>query len=312
MTVIAGIDEVGYGPSLGPLVVCSFAFRAVRPDADLWKALDAAVSREPDANRLPVGDSKAIYSPARGIGALEPTALAFLATLPGLPGKSFCGLASRLALEGERSLSSPWYRDQDLALPMAGEEVDARAAALWDALRRAGVSPLACRAAWVEPAEFNRVVRSAKNKSDLLFDRACELVRAVLFAAPDEDVTVAIGKQGGKRMYLPGLVREFGSVWVVEEKPATSTYEFQHGKRRVRLTFLRDGEERDFGIALASIVGKYLREGAMRLFNDYWRRALPELRSTSGYGTDGRRFFREIEAETRRRQLDREVVVRSR
>jgi ribonuclease HII len=312
MPVIAGIDEVGYGPSLGPLVVCSFAFRTARPAPDLWELLDSAVSREADGRRLPVNDSKLLYSPDRGIGALEPTALAFLAMLPQLPGRSFRRLASRVCVGGDDALSSPWYQDADFAIPQTDDDLGDRAVALWDAMRRAGLAALGCRAAWVEPGEFNKRVRSEANKSDLLFDRACALVRSLLEEAPVEDVTVFLGKQGGRRMYLPGLVREFGSVWVLEETPATSTYEFTQKGRRVRLTFLRDGEDRYFGIALASMIGKYLREGAMRLFNEYWRRQRPDVEPTSGYGADGRRFFREIEEHLARLSLPKESVVRSR
>lgn len=310
MSVIAGIDEVGYGPSLGPLVVASYAFRTARPDLDLWRALDSAVTRRPDGNRLPVDDSKELYAPARGIGTLEPTALAFLAVLPDLPGRTFLGLANRLSID-ESAVQAPWY-DDDFSLPVGNVDVGADASRLWDALSAAGLAPLSCRAAWVEPAEFNRALRLGRNKAALLFDRACALVKAILATAPGDDVAIAIGKQGGRRMYLPGLVREFGSVWVLEETPATSRYEFRQGGRRVRLSFLRDGEERDFSIALASVIGKYLREGAMRLFNNYWRRHRGDLRGTSGYGTDGRRFFRDIEPELARLEIDRESVVRTR
>ena len=104
--------------------------------------------------------------------------------------------------------------------------------------------------------------------------------------AESDPVVARIGKQGGRRLYLPGLVREFGTVWVHGETAETSRYEFRQGGRRVIVEFLMDGERRDFGISLASIVGKYLREGAMRLFNDYWARQREGLRATAGYGLD--------------------------
>ena len=311
-SVVAGIDEVGYGPSLGPLVVCSYAFRVARPGSDLWETLHPAVTRRPGGEGLTVCDSKEAYSPDRGIGTLEPTALSFLSMLPHLPGRSLRGLIARLALQGERALEAPWYAGSDVSLPLSEGEIDGSATGLWQALQGAGVVPLACRAAWVEPAEFNREVRSTKNKADLLFERACGLVRSLLETAPAGDVAVAIGKQGGRRMYLPGLVREFGSVWVLEETPPTSRYEFRQGGRRVTLTFLRDGESRDFSIALASMIGKYLREGAMRLFNDYWRGHRADLKPTSGYGSDARRFFREIQDELNPLGIERDTVLRSR
>ncbi|MBI2933772.1 MAG: hypothetical protein HYY16_19180, partial [Planctomycetes bacterium] len=201
MPVIAGVDEVGYGPWLGPLVVCSTAFRAAQPELELWEALRSAVAREPDGERLAVNDSKELYSPARGIGGLEPTVLSFLAMLPELPGTSFRALACRLSLERSLALCAPWYEGADFAIPQLEGDLGGRAVALWDALRRANAVALSCRAAWVEPEEFNRVVQSRKNKSDLLFERACALVKSILEAAPREDVSIALGKQGGRRMY---------------------------------------------------------------------------------------------------------------
>ena len=46
MTIVAGIDEAGYGPWLGPLVVSAAALR-VPPElaeVDLWKTLSAGVA----------------------------------------------------------------------------------------------------------------------------------------------------------------------------------------------------------------------------------------------------------------------------
>ncbi|HZN62750.1 MAG TPA: hypothetical protein VFC90_10140 [Planctomycetota bacterium] len=313
MPVIVGIDEVGYGPKLGPLVVSAFSFKVADPGIDLWKALAPGVSDHPSRDRLPVLDSKALYSTAAGIGTLEPTALSFLALLPDRPGATFRKLLESVALEPPAA-TDPWYRDADFDLPLAADRaaLDARAAALWKACVGAGVMAGGARVAWVEPAEFNRSCSSERNKSDLLFAQACRLVRALLDGAPGEDAVVRLGKQGGRKLYLAGLVREFGTVWVHGETPSTSRYEFRRGGRRVILEFLMDGEERDFAIALASIVGKYLREGAMRLFNDYWARQREGLKSTAGYGLDARRFWREIEPHLDRLSIARDAVLRRR
>ena len=313
MALVAGIDEVGYGPKLGPLVVSAFAFRTAAPAVDLWKALSPAVSRRTSSTRLPVADSKALYSTAAGLRSLEPTALSFLAMLPDRPGMTFRSLLSSLALEAPPG-SDPWYRDADFALPIKADPADleARSSKLWKACLDAGVMAHAAKVAWVEPADFNRACTSERNKADLLFAQACRLVRAILDSAPGEDAVVRIGKQGGRRLYLAGLVREFGTVWVHGESPSTSSYQFRRDGRTVVLEFLMDGEERDFAIALASIVGKYLREGAMRLFNDFWTKQTEGLRATAGYGLDARRFFREIEPHLGRLSLSPDAVLRRR
>ncbi len=313
MALVVGIDEVGYGPKLGPLVVAGFGFKVADPAVDLWKALAPAVANRPSRVKLPVLDSKALYSPAAGIGALEPTALSFLALLPDRPGASFRRLLESVALEPP-SAADPWYHDADINLPIATDRtrLDARAAELWKAGVAAGVMAHGARVAWVEPAEFNRSCTSERNKSDLLFAQACRIVRAFLESAPGEEAVVRIGKQGGRKLYLAGLVREFGSVWVQGETAHTSRYEFRRDGRRVVVEFLMDGERRDFAIALASIVGKYLREGAMRLFNGYWARQREGLRATAGYGLDARRFFREIEPHLGRLSIAPDAVLRRR
>ena len=68
MAVLVGIDEAGFGPILGPLVVSSSTFSL--PDnlveADLWRLLRKGVSmtRKHLAGRLLITDSKKAYSRA--------------------------------------------------------------------------------------------------------------------------------------------------------------------------------------------------------------------------------------------------------
>src|SRR5947209_7756987 len=82
---IIGIDEAGYGPNLGPLVMTSVACRV--PDeligADLWQALRPAVRRCGESGDAPllVDDSKAVYGTSQGLKALESNILATLAAV---------------------------------------------------------------------------------------------------------------------------------------------------------------------------------------------------------------------------------------
>src|SRR6185503_1704468 len=85
-TVLAGIDEAGYGPLLGPLVVgcCAFEIDDVlaehQPPPCLWKRLTKLLSRNrtKTGRKLHVNDSKQVYSPALGLKELERSILCMM------------------------------------------------------------------------------------------------------------------------------------------------------------------------------------------------------------------------------------------
>src|SRR2546421_4745450 len=86
--IVAGIDEAGYGPVLGPLVVGCSAFEVTDADTPaagklpcLWSRLRKVVSknRSKSGRKLHVNDSKLVYSPGIGLKELERSVLAVAA-----------------------------------------------------------------------------------------------------------------------------------------------------------------------------------------------------------------------------------------
>jgi len=258
-----GIDEVGYGPKLGPLVVC------------------AAAARGPLPTTVKIADSKKIFSQGRGVGTLEPAVLGFLQA------RTFAELLQILSASVP---THPWY-GRPLPLPVA--------------------EPLTgLVGAWVrvvDPDEFNASTRK-RNKSDFLFEIAATLITRIRKQHPGP-IRFLVGKHGGRNHYLRGMQEQVSpTVMVIEESRTRSAYRMPDGT----VEFLMDAEDQHELVALASMIGKYVRECAMGLFNDWWAGHLAGLRRTAGYGPDARRFFREIDPVRKFLQVPRDSVLRLR
>ena len=117
MAVLVGIDEAGFGPILGPLVVSSSIFSL--PDelirADLWDILRRSIAnkRRHLAGRLLIADSKKAYSRSQGTKHLERTMLSCLKYLGQEP-TTLTELISLLSPDCLERLSDyPWYKGAD-------------------------------------------------------------------------------------------------------------------------------------------------------------------------------------------------------
>ena len=180
MIVYAGIDEAGYGPVLGPLVVARSVFRVERATttgnpASLWSAMRSAVCRKPNdkRGRIAVGDSKALYNPAMGLGRLERGVLSFLNAAGKTPGNLDQLLALTAYDEISMSPGQPWYGDPlggpELPVKADPDDVQASAGRLRGTASRTGVVLEDLNAAVVFEDRFNRMVMASGSKADCVW-----------------------------------------------------------------------------------------------------------------------------------------------
>jgi hypothetical protein len=302
MAYFIGTDEAGYGPNLGPLVITATVWRAASDISadELYELLGDCVCRqpsEPSDERLTIADSKRLYQPGGGLGLLERGVAAACHACGSAPA-SWRGAWRHIAGLDSRQLDAvPWHDGYDHDLPLACElsGILRSVERLREGLARAGIQLCAIRSAAVFPAEFNRLLDCHGNKSSLLSACTLELVRQLLETCTDAPVCVSCDKHGGRNRYGPLLQQLFPEflVEVRRESRELSVYRWGPEERRIEFSFAAQGE-RVLTAALASMVSKYLRELAMKAFNDYWLREIPGLRPTAGYPLDAARFKQAI------------------
>ena len=320
MALWAGIDEAGYGPRLGPLVVAGTVFNVTKEPSDgtLWDLLGDAVARRARGSdgRLVVNDSKLVYSRSLGLRRLEEGVLAFLQTRADRPLRRADQVLALLG-GGAGDALGAWFRPTaDLALPVASNasSLNSKASVLRQALRRAGVELLAARAAVVFPPEFNRLVARTRNKSLLLFQK-CGLVLQEVWkhAGPDRSF-VLVDKHGARKRYRRLLLDVFPHCRcdVMQEEAHRSVYRVSDGAQRsLVVIFQEGGDTRTLPTALASMTAKYVRELYMLAFNVYWQQRLTDLEPTAGYHGDAQRFLRDIAPALHTEKVDLSRLVRN-
>lgn len=326
MTTVAGIDEAGYGPVLGPLVVSAAVFDLpeTADPSRMWTALSAAVSKTPSrrGGNLAIADSKKLYTrgkngKGKSLARLERGVLAALAAGGGDVPASMPELLDLVAPGTTgRMAEYPWYQPPELALPRAIGQTDALLAgnALKQALSAAGMSMVSIRSEPVFVGQYNRYVAATKNKSTVLMDITGRLLDWLWREAPPGPLRIYVDRQGGRMRYLPFLQRLLPdcSFKVVDEVRQFSAYRIAGPGRQCEICFLAHGEQHRLPVALASMASKYLRELFMEMLNRYWTAMIPDLSPTAGYYTDGRRFYQMIRSDVRRLGIDERMLYRCR
>jgi hypothetical protein len=323
MTWFIGIDEAGYGPNLGPFVMTAVACRVPKKlaEADLWNVLRRVVRREGDTKRVEdrilVADSKVVYSPKRGLKALENGVLASVLHHEGEPPGTLDHLLQRFALDARAELQGePWYSGST-PLPFAASPGAVRTLA--ERFQRVCCSRdihwAPARVCAVCPSRFNHIVGAAGTKGEVSSKALQELLPDFGgLASSSEDVRVLVDKHGGRNHYAALLQEVFpaGMVMVGCEGANHSQYEVFGLGRQVRITFQPRADSSHFCVALASMISKYVREMLMHEFNVFWQMHVPGLQPTAGYPIDAVRYWKAIQPQAERLGLAASTIWRQR
>lgn len=319
MVVLVGIDEAGFGPILGPLVVSSSTFSLPHNllKDDLWEVLKNSVGnkRKRLAGRMLITDSKKAYSRAMGIKHLERTVLGCLKYLGKEPG-TLTELLELLSPEClERLGDYPWYHGVgEHCLSIDAGDRTIVSSVLTDDMASNGIELLDMRSYCLDVGYYNKMVASVKNKANVLFSSTCRLIKRALDNCGGEDLQIVVDRQGGRIHYRKHLQRMFDDMElkIIRESPADSSYEMKSNSKRMRLHFVVGADKRFLPVSLASMISKYLRELLIYNINRYFLGFHSELRPTAGYWKDGLRFIEDLKTNIPHIQVDMDQLVRCR
>ncbi|MBI2565940.1 MAG: hypothetical protein HYV63_02755 [Candidatus Schekmanbacteria bacterium] len=322
---VVGVDEVGYGPTLGPFVVAACRL-SIPSERSLFELCPRWFSRDPRdyPEKLPVGDSKRLYStsrrsrrlelgwptpgtlpdgyPAADFAVLETTALALHRAATGDLPATFGALLRHLGGGSAEPAIPAVYGAEDPPLPLCRELPMRLVCGLGQALAECGGAHVATAAEVYHPARFNACCARVGGKAKLDVTAMYRLgtALAAVHRREAQVVEVLCGAVGGMRNYpvfLPTgmlMARPPG-------EPGLCRYAVlsTDGRPELFLTFAVDVEDRHPAPALASALAKYIREVFMLMLNTHCRRlavacGAPPPRPTAGYPVDARRFLADL------------------
>jgi ribonuclease HII len=283
-----GVDENGLGPRLGPMIVTAVMARVRGEGAKVAsrRPRGALASRLGDSKEMvshgdvALGEAWARALARRGCGRAPFDDEADPAATPD-------ALVHAIASEERATLRAACPSHlvaQCWGVEREAFEADAALVATvakdLDKLAQKGVEIVAVRASILCAKRLNDGADLGLNRF-VLDLHAMERLVLELGRSAGREVTAVCGKVGGFGKY-GGAFGPLGDRMhvVLEESRARSAYHFPGVGE---LAFVRDGDASDLLVAMASMVGKYLREALMARVVRYYQAAIPELAAASGY-----------------------------
>ncbi len=313
MGIVVGMDEAGYGPNLGPLVISATVWEVPGSphQFDFWSAFSEVVDQVPCDGKLHVADSKVVYQPGRGLRALESSvhSLLALSDYSPLSLQSLCHYLTRERFDDQQL--GPWLHQRDLELPLEAEpSAVSHLSRRWsECCLRNEVRLRAVVSDIVVPQRFNCLLAEHGSKGVVLSKLSMQLLGEVVeFESPQPTLVIA-DKHGGRNRYDHLLEEIAGDRFIVREIEGRAASCYSIGSTRIRF---QTRAESHLPVAASSLVCKYIREGVMELFNRFWQKQLPGLKPTKGYPVDARRFQSEIADKQRELGIAEDVLWRQR
>ena len=312
-----GMDEAGYGPLLGPLVIGLSASRipGTFPRGDpLRRRLRGLICTSEEAIParglpVPVDDSKALYRRDGCVGLARAVG-AFVSAMDQAPPTDLQDWLARYSdTDPGHYATAPWFR----ALHRAPVPSYVWPGPLEPAFRRRGLQALDLRVFAADAGSLNDDFGRC-NKARVLGVHTGNLLLSVLDRFPGEDADIWIDRHGGRRDYEPLLADwfAFASVRCLSKDRIESRYFVELPGRRLRIRFRTAADVEVLSVAWASVAAKLTRELFMCCFNDWFAARCPDLRPTAGYYQDGKRFLDDVGPFLRRAAIDRRLLVRER
>ena len=315
---IAGIDEAGYGPLLGPFTAGWSLFRVPSTDTNLWEVTSDCVAQKPGRKdrRLRIDDSKRVNTGPHGRTRLERAVATFLSLEPKL------GVNLRAWLEAPPTGDRSWFRMAPWFGALLGptcpssdvERAHLDATLLRRALLSSGCTFEGFGARAVPAGEWNHLLNTHGSKADVLFKISMEVVSHVLQLSQPAPLRIEMDRHGARRSYASRLEEALSpdSIQIHAETQKASLYTLSWQEREVQIRFSEGADGNFFPVALASLAAKQTRERLMDLWNQWYSERFPEIRPTKGYAQDGKRWLNETREGRQNLELDNSLLIRNR
>ena len=276
--LVMGVDENGLGPRLGPLVATALTLETTRYSRSSLqrRGLDLGLTDSKETG----GFGRMVFTEAVALALLDLEARGVPSTSDELLDRVFPEVRPTLG----RCCPDPTTSEQcwgvDLALPAFGGDPLFGKSLLQRLIGRSSLRIVDVQSRVACAGVLNAEASNGRNKLDVDLGLFEDLIESV-HAAHGAPMLVVCGMIGG--------IRDYASRFGRFDEARTHALSMRRGQRRYQvdgvgeIRFEVDADARHLPVALASIVGKYVREICMRRIGEFYRRIDPELTLASGY-----------------------------